>query len=74
MSRVRIDLNNSGSSSNRYADTMDMGPNVTGEEIKVRVLIEKKSVLNLIDAFCVAVKHYLRGEEGITCTQISLGV
>jgi len=46
-------------------DSMDMGPDVTGEEIKARVLVEKKTVLNLIDAFCVAVKHYLRGEADI---------
>ena len=47
---------------------MDMGSDVTGEDIKARVLIEKKTVLNLIDAFCVAVKHYLRGETGMMCT------
>jgi len=35
------------------------------KERKARVLVEKKTVLNLIDAFGVAVKHYLRGEEGI---------
>jgi hypothetical protein len=43
---------------------MDMGPDVPPEELKARVLVEKKTVLNLIDAYCVAVKHYLRGEEG----------
>ena len=48
---------------------MDLGLNVTEEEIKARVLVEKKTVLNLIDAFCVAVKHYLRGEAGMMCTQ-----
>jgi hypothetical protein len=48
---------------------MDMAPDVTGEEIRARVLVEKKTVLNLIDAFCVAVKHYLRGEIGMMCTQ-----
>ena len=46
---------------------MDMGLNVPEEEKRVRVLIEKKTVLNLVDAFCVAVKHYLRGEAGIMC-------
>ncbi|KAI0254550.1 Bestrophin, RFP-TM, chloride channel-domain-containing protein [Lactifluus subvellereus] len=46
-------------------DSMDMGPDVSQEERKARVLVEKKTVLNLVDAFCVAVKHYLRGEEGI---------
>ncbi|KAG1807699.1 Bestrophin, RFP-TM, chloride channel-domain-containing protein [Suillus variegatus] len=28
-------------------------------------LIEKKTVINLLEAYAVAVKHYLRGEEGI---------
>ncbi len=46
---------------------MDMGPEVPEKERKARVLIEKKTVLNLIDAFGVAVKHYLRAEEGTTC-------
>jgi len=44
---------------------MDMGPDVPEEEKQVRVLIEKKTVLNLVDAFSVAVKHYLRGESDI---------
>lgn len=35
------------------------------EERKSRALLEKKTVLNLLEAFGVAVKHYLRGEEGI---------
>lgn len=43
---------------------MEMGPEMTEKERKARVLVEKKTVLNLIDAFAVAVKHYLRGEEG----------
>jgi ion channel-forming bestrophin family protein len=43
---------------------MEIGPDVPAEELKARILIEKKTVLNLIDGFCVAVKHYLRGEEG----------
>ena len=48
---------------------MDMGPGVLEEEEKrIRVLVEKKTVLNLVDAFCVAVKHYLRGESGMICT------
>lgn len=46
-------------------ETMDMNCEMTEKERKARVLIEKKTVLNLIDAFAVAVKHYLRGEEGI---------
>jgi hypothetical protein len=48
---------------------MDLGPDMSGEENKVRVLIEKKTVLNLIDAFSVAVKHYLRGETGMMRVQ-----
>lgn len=35
------------------------------EEKRARTLVEKKTVLNLTEAFAVAVKHYLRGEEGI---------
>ena len=31
----------------------------------VRALLEKKTALNLVEAYAVAVKHYLRGEEGI---------
>ncbi|KAI0300548.1 Bestrophin, RFP-TM, chloride channel-domain-containing protein, partial [Multifurca ochricompacta] len=45
-------------------DTMDIGRMPSGRE-KARVLVEKKTVLNLIDAFGVAVKHYLRSEEDI---------
>ncbi|KAF9814774.1 hypothetical protein IEO21_04932 [Rhodonia placenta] len=32
---------------------------------KQRVIIEKKTVINLVEAFAVSVKHYLRGEEGV---------
>ncbi|KAG1720379.1 UPF0187-domain-containing protein [Suillus lakei] len=32
---------------------------------KAKTLIEKKTVVNLLEAYAVAVKHYLRGEEGI---------
>ncbi|KDQ16816.1 hypothetical protein BOTBODRAFT_129750, partial [Botryobasidium botryosum FD-172 SS1] len=35
------------------------------DEQRARVLVEKKSAVNLVQAFAVAVKHYLRGEEGI---------
>ncbi|KAH9950712.1 UPF0187-domain-containing protein [Amylocystis lapponica] len=37
----------------------------TLEERRAHVTIEKKTVINLIEAFAVAVKHYLRGEEGV---------
>jgi ion channel-forming bestrophin family protein len=44
---------------------MEMGSDMSEDEVKARVLIEKKTVLNLVDAFCVSIKHYLRGEEGM---------
>jgi len=48
----------------------DLMPEVPGqtdseEERKARVLLEKKTVINLIEAFSTSIKHYLRGEEGI---------
>ncbi|KAI0049357.1 UPF0187-domain-containing protein [Auriscalpium vulgare] len=47
-------------------EAMDLGqPNMSIDERRARVMIEKKTVINLIEAFAVAVKHYLRGEEGI---------
>ncbi|KAF9004544.1 hypothetical protein BDQ17DRAFT_1325396 [Cyathus striatus] len=47
-------------------------PNVSGlekaaaDEAKARDLILKKSVINLVAAHAVALKHYLRGEDGIS--------
>ena len=35
------------------------------EERKARVLVEKKTVINLVEAFGISIKHYLRGEEDI---------
>ncbi|KAJ7202053.1 UPF0187-domain-containing protein [Mycena pura] len=35
------------------------------ETLRSRGLVEKKTIVNLIEAFGVAVKHYLRGEDGI---------
>lgn len=48
----------------------DIMPDIPGdesglEERKARTLLEKKTVLNLIEAFGASVKHYLRGEDGI---------
>ncbi|KAF5309038.1 hypothetical protein D9619_013551 [Psilocybe cf. subviscida] len=40
------------------------------EEAKARSLIEKKSAINLVEAFSVSVKHYLRGEDGIYYTDL----
>jgi putative membrane protein len=37
---------------------------------KARVIIEKKTVINLLEAFAVSVKHYLRGEDGIHYTDL----
>ncbi|KZP32152.1 UPF0187-domain-containing protein [Athelia psychrophila] len=35
------------------------------DENRMRVLIEKKTVINLLEAYSIAIKHYLRGEVGI---------
>lgn len=35
------------------------------DEAKARVILEKKTVINLLEAFAVSVKHYLRGEDGV---------
>ncbi|KIJ15808.1 hypothetical protein PAXINDRAFT_99189 [Paxillus involutus ATCC 200175] len=35
------------------------------DEAKVRTLIEKKTVINLLEGYAAATKHYLRGEDGI---------
>ena len=40
-------------------------PRESIDETKARTLIEKKTSINLLEAFAVAVKHYLRGEDGI---------
>ncbi|KAG8835607.1 hypothetical protein FRC17_002199, partial [Serendipita sp. 399] len=40
-------------------------PPYTDEEEKLRSLIEKRTMINLIQAFSVSMKHYLRGEDGI---------
>ncbi|KAF8650702.1 hypothetical protein AX16_005075 [Volvariella volvacea WC 439] len=37
----------------------------SAEEMKARAMIEKKTVINLLEAYAVALKHYLRGEDGI---------
>ncbi|KAF9531349.1 Bestrophin, RFP-TM, chloride channel-domain-containing protein [Crepidotus variabilis] len=40
-------------------------PSETLDQAKSRTLIEKKSAINLLEAFAVSIKHYLRGEDGI---------
>ncbi|KAG6860196.1 hypothetical protein C0995_014483 [Termitomyces sp. Mi166 len=39
-------------------------PGASEEQIRFRVIMEKKTMINLIQAFSVAVKHFLRGEPG----------
>lgn len=34
-------------------------------DLRAKMLVEKKTVINLLGAYAVAVKHYLRGEDGI---------
>ncbi|KAH7333731.1 Bestrophin, RFP-TM, chloride channel-domain-containing protein [Rhizoctonia solani] len=49
----------------------DCPPTVEGEPkpdpriARPRMLIQKRTTINLIEAFSIAVKHYLRGEDGI---------
>lgn len=38
---------------------------ITAEEQASHCMIEKKSAINLLEAFAVSIKHYLRGEDGI---------
>ncbi|KAG5717586.1 UPF0187 protein [Termitomyces sp. T112] len=40
-------------------------PDTSEEEIKLRVIMEKKTMINLIQAFSVSVKHFLRSEPGV---------
>ncbi|KAF9017082.1 UPF0187-domain-containing protein [Hymenopellis radicata] len=37
----------------------------SAQVLKARYMIEKKTVINLLEAYAVAIKHYLRGEDGI---------
>ncbi|KDN46881.1 hypothetical protein RSAG8_03958, partial [Rhizoctonia solani AG-8 WAC10335] len=46
-------------------DTPSTATPETAAESRARNLIEKRTAINLVEAFSVAVKHYLRGEEGI---------
>lgn len=40
-------------------------PEPTNDKELCRSMIEKKTVINLLEAYSVSVKHYLRGEDGI---------
>lgn len=46
------------------SETYPSGPE-DKDENRARILVEKKTAINLLEAFAVAVKHYLRGEDGI---------
>jgi hypothetical protein len=46
-------------------DTPSTAPPETAVEERARNIVEKRTAINLVEAFSVAVKHYLRGEEGI---------
>ncbi|KAH7890240.1 Bestrophin, RFP-TM, chloride channel-domain-containing protein [Phlebopus sp. FC_14] len=43
---------------------------ISVDESRARTLIEKKTIINLLEAYAVAVKHYLRGEDGIFYTDL----
>jgi len=45
-------------------DSMDL------DEQKARAMMEKKTVINLVEAYAVSIKHYLRGEDGIYYTDL----
>jgi len=45
-------------------------PHMSEEEQKARCTVEKKTALNLVEAFAVATKHYLRSEDGIYYTDL----
>lgn len=51
-----------------YSSAPPGGHTISEEETEcdqAKILIEKKTVVNLLEAYAVAVKHYLRGEDGI---------
>ncbi|KAF9497039.1 UPF0187-domain-containing protein [Pleurotus eryngii] len=41
------------------------GAKISADEERARSTIEKKTAINLLEAFAVAIKHYLRNEDGI---------
>ncbi|TFK55017.1 UPF0187-domain-containing protein [Heliocybe sulcata] len=56
-----------GNSKDAGEDADDSDPTVASEKQKQRLeaAIEKKTMINLVQAFSVSVKHFLRGEAGI---------
>jgi len=70
MSRVRQSLSFSERSLSQTADNAISVPSekISSEhkqEYEARTLVEKTTAINLILAYAVAIKHYLRGEDGI---------
>jgi hypothetical protein len=51
-------------------DKLPQGEGMSEEEQKARAMMEKKTVINLVEAFSVSIKHYLRGEDGIYYTDL----
>jgi predicted membrane chloride channel (bestrophin family) len=54
----------------QLSDRMPPSQGMSEEEQKARAMMEKKTVINLVEAFAVSVKHYLRGEDGIYYTDL----
>ncbi|KDE07687.1 hypothetical protein MVLG_02146 [Microbotryum lychnidis-dioicae p1A1 Lamole] len=46
-------------------DTIDPGSSPAGEDDRRRALIEKTSAIRLVGGFCIALKHYCRGEASV---------
>jgi len=46
-------------------DRSAKSPTPLPKDAKLKVIIEKSSMINLVQAFSVSVKHYLRGEPGV---------
>jgi putative membrane protein len=54
----------------QLSNNMPPSEGMSPEEAKARAIMEKKTVINLVEAFGVSVKHYLRGEDGIYYTDL----
>ena len=53
------------STENAVGVRVDPGDQTLLDKCKAETLVEKKTVINLLEAYAVAVKHYLRKEDGI---------
>jgi len=54
----------------QLSNNMPPAEGMSPEEQKARAMMEKKTVINLVEAFSVSIKHYLRGEDGIYYTDL----